>query len=60
MISLMQCDQKKSPNVYKICPKIISLEKWKISTSLQKSPKIVGDLSKIIVAVGFKKLPKVE
>ena len=23
-----QCDQKKSPNVYKICPKMISLEKW--------------------------------
>ena len=24
----LQCDQKKSPNVYKTCPKIILLEKW--------------------------------
>ena len=23
-----QCDQKKSPNVSKSCPKMISLEKW--------------------------------
>ena len=23
-----QCDQKKSPNVYKSCLKMISLEKW--------------------------------
>ena len=23
-----QCDQKKSPNVHKSCPKMISLEKW--------------------------------
>ena len=35
-------------------------QKWKISTSLQKLPKIVGDLGKIIVATGFKKLPKVK
>ena len=34
---------KKSPNVYKSCPKIISLEKWKILTPLQKLPKNVGD-----------------
>ena len=51
---------KKSPNVYKICPKMISLEKWKISTSLQKFPKIVINLGKIIVATSFKKLPKVQ
>ena len=25
--SHLQCDQKKSPNVYKSCPKMISLEK---------------------------------
>ena len=25
--SCVQCDQKKSPNVYKSCPKMISLEK---------------------------------
>ena len=24
-----QCDQKKSQNVFKSCPKMISLEKWK-------------------------------
>ena len=23
-----QCDQKKSPIIYKSCPKMISLEKW--------------------------------
>ena len=50
---------KKLPNVYKSCPKIISLEKWKIFTRLLNMPKNVGDLGKIIVATGFKKLPKV-
>ena len=49
-----------SPNVYKLCPKIISLEKWQILTTLQKFPKIVGNLGKIIVATGFEKLPKVQ
>ena len=28
VVCLPQCDQKKSPNVYKNCPKMISLEKW--------------------------------
>ena len=51
---------KKSPNVYKTCPKIISLAKWKISTTWHKLPKNVGDLGKIIVATGFEKLPKVQ
>ena len=55
-----QCDQKKSPNVHKSCPKMISLEKWKILTPLQKLPKNVEDLDKLIVAKGFKKLPKVQ
>ena len=41
---------KKSPNVYKSYPKIISLEKWMILTPLQKLPKNVGDLGKLIVA----------
>ena len=50
--------RKKSPNVYKSCPKMISLEKLKILTPLQKLPKNVGDLSKIIVAQGFKSRPK--
>ena len=35
---------KKSPNVYKSCPKMISLEKLKILTHLQKLSKNVGDL----------------
>ena len=52
---------KKSPNVYKSYPKIISLEKLKILTPLQKKiPKNVGDLGKLIVAKGFEKLPKVQ
>ena len=42
-----QCDQKKPPNVYKSCPKMIH-------------PKNVGDLGKLIVAKGFKNLPKVQ
>ena len=52
--------RKKSPNVYKSCPKIISLENLKILTPLQKLPKNVGDLGKSIVAKAFKKLPKVQ
>ena len=39
--------RKKSPNVHKSCPKIISLNKWKILTALQKLPKNVGDLCKV-------------
>ena len=37
---------------------MISLAKWKILTTLQKLPKNVGYLGKIIVAAGFEKLPK--
>ena len=44
---------KNLPNVYKICPKMISLEKLKILTPLQKMPKNVGDLGKIN---GFQRL----
>ena len=51
---------KKSPNVYKGCPKMIPLEKWKILTPLQKLPKNMGDLGKTIAATGFEKLPKVQ
>ena len=36
---------------------MISLEKLRILTSLQKLPKNVGDLGKLIVAKGFEKLP---
>ena len=36
------------------------LEKWKISTPLQKFPKNVGDLGTIINATGLEKFPKVQ
>ena len=39
---------------------MISLEKWKVLTPLQNLPMNVGDLGKLIVAKGFKKLPKVQ
>ena len=45
---------KKSPNAYKSCPKMISLEKWKILTPLQKLPENVDDLAKIIGTTGLK------
>ena len=51
---------KKSPNIYKSCPKMISLEKFQILTPLLKLPKNVGDLGTLIVAKGFEKLPKVQ
>ena len=39
---------------------MISLEKRIILTPLQKLPKNVRDLGKLITAKGFKKLPKVQ
>ena len=39
---------------------MISLEKWYNLTPLQKLHKIVGDLGQLIVAIGFKKVPKVQ
>ena len=39
---------------------MISLEKLKIMTPLQKLPKTVGDLGKLIDTKGFAKLPKVQ
>ena len=39
---------------------MISLEKWKILTPLQKFPKNMGNLDKKIVATGSEKLPKVQ
>ena len=39
---------------------MISLEKLYVLTPLQKMPKNLGDLSKFIVAKGYKKLPKVQ
>ena len=35
-------------------------QKWLLLTLLQKLPKNVGDLGKLIVAKGFKKLPKAQ
>ena len=52
--------REKSPNVRKSCPKMISLEKWKVLAPTKKLPKTVGDLGKLIVAKDFKKLPKVQ
>ena len=60
MMTQHQCDQKKSPKVYKRSAKMILLEKLKILTPLQKLPKNVGDLGKLIVAKGFEKFPKVQ
>ena len=39
---------------------MISLEKWKILTPLQKLPKNVVDLGKLTIATGFEKLPEVQ
>ena len=39
---------------------MISLEKLKTLTPLQKLPNNVEDLRKLIVAKGFEKLPKVQ
>ena len=52
--------RRKSQNVYKSCPKLITQENWKILTPLQNLPKNVGDLGKLNVAKGFKKLPKIQ
>ena len=44
----------------KVAQKIVALEKLKILTLLQKLPENVGDLGKLIVAKGFKKLQKIQ
>ena len=59
-VSPPQCDQRKIAKCPKRLPKMISLEKFKILAPTQKLPKTVGDLGKLIVAKGFKKLPKVQ
>ena len=56
--ALEQCDNKKWPNVYQRCPKIISLEKWYIFSPFQKLPKNVGGLCNLIAAKGVKSCPK--
>ena len=39
---------------------MISLEKLQILTPFQKLPMNVGDFGKLIFAIGFEKLPKVQ
>ena len=39
---------------------MISLEKLKVLTPLQKLPRNVGDLGKLFVATGLEKLPRVQ
>ena len=39
---------------------MISLEKLKFLTTLEKLPRNVGDLGKLIVATYFEKLPKLQ
>ena len=39
---------------------MISVEKLRVWTSLQKLPKNVGDLGKLILAKGFKNLAKAQ
>ena len=39
---------------------MILIEKWIILIPLKNFPKNVGDLGKLIVVKGFKKLPKVK
>ena len=57
----VQCDQKKNRQMsIKFAQKMNSLEIWKILTPVQKLPENMGDLGKLIVAKGFKKLPKVQ
>ena len=59
-VILSSVTREKSPNVHKSCPEMISLEKLKILAPTQKLHKTGGDLEKLIVAKGFKKLPKVQ
>ena len=55
-----QRDQKKITKVAQKLFSLESLEKLKILIPLQKLPNNVGDLGKLIVAMGFEKLPKVQ
>ena len=60
ILASAQCDQKKSSNVYKKLPKNDFTRRMIDFNTLQKLPWNVGDLGKVIVAKGFKKLPKVQ
>ena len=48
---------KKSPNVYKSCPKMISLEKWKISKPLQKLSTMWAIWAKSLLPQALKSWP---
>ena len=50
----IKSDQKKMPNVYKSCPKMIDFE------TFENLSNNVWDMEKLIIAKGFKKLPKVQ
>ena len=52
--------RKKSPNVYKSCPKMIFTIKIKDFDTFTELSKNVGVWAKLIVAKGFKNLPKVQ
>ena len=58
LYNMTSATSKKLQNVYKRCPKLISREKSKILLTLQKLPKNVGDLGKLIVAKAMKRCPK--
>ena len=58
MSVLLSVTRKKSPNVYKSCLKMISLEKWKILTHLQKLPINLRDLGKLMFPKALKSCPK--
>ena len=49
---------KKSPNAYKSCQKMISLEKWKISTPLQKLLIMWAIWKKYLMQQALKSCPK--
>ena len=57
---MISVTSKKLPNVLKSCLNMNSIEKLNILTPLQKFPKNVVDLGKLIVATGFENLPNVQ
>ena len=60
VIGRKQCDQKKIAQCLYKLPKNNFTRKMTDFTTLPKLPKTMGDLGKLIVANGFKKLLKVQ
>ena len=58
MSLLISVTNKKSPNVYKNCPKMISLEKWNILTRLRELPKMWAIWAKFMLPQASKSCPK--